>query len=126
MYENGIHIFDNEDSVKREFESGKLDGCINPSTEYKFVDSKSEIMVQMSDPIIGLLGKYFTYLKVTSFERIVKGVLAYDNLQLKNISSLCQLIKRSDDQSNGFSHYVASDALLHKHTWIMKMFSRNE
>lgn len=126
MYENSIHIFDNEDSVKQEFVSGKLDGCINPATKYEFVDSQSEIMVQMSDIIVGLLGKYFTYLKVTSFENVVKAVLACDSQQLKNISSLCRLIKRSEDQSNGFSHFVTSGSLLHKHTWIMKMFSRNE
>lgn len=60
-YQNSIHIFDEElsvhDIVQKYIAMGQY-----MADNYKFVDSKTDIFVQLSDIVAGILGKLFKYI----------------------------------------------------------------
>ena len=82
----------------------------SPQVEiYLFQNSKNEFGVQISDVIIGLIGKIFSYLTTSSNEDINQLKNKLSQLNCKNLSLLRQLILSSEKTNKAFLHTLISD-----------------
>ncbi|MBY0533881.1 MAG: DUF3800 domain-containing protein [Rickettsiaceae bacterium] len=108
LFKNSSHILDSESIIENIFakivfyDKGKI------IKNYQFVDSKNEICIQISDVIIGILGKCFTFLNLTKIQDIIVVLSNLSTVQQKNLSTLKMLINRSIAKNTTFAHYLLS------------------
>lgn len=109
LFENSIHIFDEEPSIQEIFSSNDFFLTNLKKRRYLFQNSKNEFGVQISDVIIGLIGKIFSYLTTSSNEDINQLKNKLSQLNCKNLSLLRQLILSSEKTNKAFLHTLISD-----------------
>jgi hypothetical protein len=103
---NSKHIFDEERSIEKFFEDyeefvykkNKIDIC--------FVNSKYNEFIQLSDVMIGLIGKMYEYLNMKSMDDIEKDINDLNNIQRKNLILLKNIIIKSDKVCKCFIHSI--------------------
>ena len=100
-YQKSTHIFDEEttvqDIVKRQIAQGE-----NMADNFMFVKSETDIFVQLSDVVAGILGKLFKYINSTSVNQRRKDVESLSKIQLNNILLIDKLRTEADRENPGF------------------------
>lgn len=100
-YQKSRHIFDEEmtvqDIVKKQIAMGE-----NMADNFKFVKSETDIFVQLSDVVAGILGKLFKYINSTSVNQRRKDVEGLSRLQVENILLIDKLRMGADQENHGF------------------------
>lgn len=100
-YQKSRHIFDEEmtvqDIVKKQIAMGE-----NMADNFKFVKSETDIFVQLSDVVAGILGKLFKYINSTSVNQRRKDVEGLSRLQVENILLIDKLRMDADQENHGF------------------------
>ncbi len=108
MFKNSFHIFDNEDSISEILSDFRvLEGDFEIKN-YSFVDSKSNILVQLSDVFVGLIGKLTRYFNTSTREQIQMDMDALSEIQRTNINLLIDNIDKSHQRNIGFLHSTDS------------------
>lgn len=105
-YQKSTHIFDEEttvqDIVKRQIAQGE-----NMADNFKFVKSETDIFVQLSDVVAGILGKLFKYINSTSVNQRRKDIEGLSKIQIENILLIDKLRMEANRENPGFLHSVA-------------------
>lgn len=105
-YQKSTHIFDEEttvqDIVKRQIAQGE-----NMADNFKFVKSETDIFVQLSDVVAGILGKLFKYINSTSVNQRRKDVESLSKIQVDNILLIDKLRMEADRENPGFLCSIA-------------------
>lgn len=108
MFKNSEHIFDDEKSVVEIIGKYHILDNGEEIKNYKFVDSQTNPIVQLSDVFVGLMGKLTTYLNTSSREEIIKDFGSLSPLQEANIDLLLDVIDKSDKRNIAFLHNIES------------------
>lgn len=108
MFPNSQHFFDEETEIIEKISRIPilLDGV--ELSNYSFVKSDTDRLVQFSDVIVGLLGKLFLYANSASEDDIRKQCSTLNDKQQNNILLLNSLIEASSDKCLAFIHYTAN------------------
>jgi hypothetical protein len=101
-------VFDEEGTIQEAFETDPLTSEGRPLTNYRFADSKAESGIQVSDVIVGLLGKMHSYCIVTPADEVGRDRDALAGPSLENANLLRDLIDASDRGNQAFQQHVAS------------------
>lgn len=105
-YQKSTHIFDEEttvqDIVKRQIAQGE-----NMADNFKFVKSETDIFVQLSDVVAGILGKLFKYINSTSVNQRRKDIEGLSKIQIDNILLIDKLRMEADRENPGFLCSIA-------------------
>lgn len=105
-YQKSTHIFDEEttvqDIVKRQIAQGE-----NMADNFKFVKSETDIFVQLSDVVAGILGKLFKYINSTSVSQRRKDIEGLSKLQVDNVLLIDKLRMEADRENPGFLCSIA-------------------
>lgn len=100
-YQKSRHIFDEkttvQDIVKKQIAMGE-----NMADNFKFVKSETNIFVQLSDVVAGILGKLFKYINSTSVNQRRRDVEGLSKLQIENILLIDKLRMEADRENPGF------------------------
>ena len=100
-YQKSRHIFDEEttvqDIVKKQIAMGE-----NMADNFKFVKSETNIFVQLSDVVAGILGKLFKYINSTSVNQRRRDVEGLTKLQVEKILLIDKLRMEADRENPGF------------------------
>ena len=100
-YQKSTHIFDEETTVqeivKKQIAQGK-----NMADNFMFVKSETDIFVQLSDVVAGILGKLFKYINSTSVNQRRKDVEKLSEIQVDNILLIDKLRVEADQENTGF------------------------
>ena len=100
-YQTSRHIFDEEttvqDIVKKQIAMGE-----NMADNFNFVKSETDIFVQLSDVVAGILGKLFKYINSTSVNQRRRDVEGLSKLQVENILLIDKLRMEADRENPGF------------------------
>lgn len=100
-YQMSRHIFDEEttvqDIVKKQIAMGE-----NMADNFKFVKSETDIFVQLSDVVAGILGKLFKYINSTSVNQRRRDVEGLSKLQVENILLIDKLRMEAGRENPGF------------------------
>ncbi len=108
VFKNAEHVMDMEPEIRDAFEEEQLSCKGERFINYRFADSQSEAGIQVSDVIVGVLGKMHTYLSKTSAQNVENDRVALSGSALKNAELLCDLIDASNAANQAFLHHVAS------------------
>ena len=100
-YQKSRHIFDEEiivqDIVKKQIAKGE-----NMADNFKFVKSETDIFVQLSDVIAGILGKLFKYINSTSVNQRRRDIEDLSKIQVDNILLIDKLRTEANQENPGF------------------------
>lgn len=102
-------IFDKEQVIE---DNGEL------KNEVKFVDSKDEIFIQLSDVVVGLISKYYSFLEKT--EDVVEVVYRLSENQRVVLSKLIKVIKNSSQFYTLFDTYLGGRRAIENHWKIFE------
>ncbi|MBH5371010.1 DUF3800 domain-containing protein [Bradyrhizobium glycinis] len=108
IFKNSTHIFDMEKVIHDRLLETPLTSQGKPVTNFRFADSKAEPGLQISDVIVGVLGKMHTYFTNTSREDVAADRAALSGPSLENANLLSDLISASHAANIAFLHHVAS------------------
>jgi len=106
-YENSVHIFDEELEIQKYFDECNF---VRNGLEidcFKFVNSKDDVLVQVSDVVAGIFGKLFSYINSNDLKDIRSNVSELDQTQITNILMINKLRYKSDKRNRGFLHSLA-------------------
>jgi len=118
-FKHSQHVFDDENTIEDDF--NRLLGHDKKLSEldYKFIDSKDSVHVQLSDVVAGLFNKYFTFIDQNSLEDIIEIKNNFNSLQKKNVELLKELINKSDAECPHLLFYVMTMSEHEKHRKFM-------
>lgn len=108
LFKNSTHIFDNEDSISEILNDYRILDNNEEIKNYTFVDSQSNLLIQLSDVFVGIMGKLTNYLNTSSREKIDTDLSSSSDIQKINIGLLMDVIDKSHDTNIGFIHNTDS------------------
>lgn len=103
---NSYHIFDTETEIYSIIKDLPFHACGKEMNNYEFQDSTSDIRIQISDVLMGLLGKLSAYANASSKKQLILDKVAMTEQQKTNIKLLKDLILKSSNKNRAFIHYV--------------------
>ena len=121
VFKYSAHILDMEDSIRDEIEKMKPSSDGVAVTHYRFADSKSEPGIQVSDIVVGLVGKMHSYFVQTPSYEVAETRASLSGTSLKNAELLRDLVDASHDANIAFLNHVSSINDIDK----MNVFLRN-
>lgn len=107
LFDKAMHIFDDEPVISAHIAEDELFVDLYKG-RYRFSISHEEEGIQISDMVVGIMGKMHTYLRETSSANIEVDCANMDEISKKNLELLGQLLSSSNQESNAFFHHVAS------------------
>ena len=108
IFKHSNHVFDMEESIRDYFQRTPLTSCGELVTHYRFADSKAEAGIQLSDIVVGLLGKMHTYFTETLADEIAADRSGLTRDSLLNAELLRDLISASHEANIAFLYHVSS------------------
>jgi hypothetical protein len=120
LFKNSTHIFDNEDSISETLKDYKILDGIEEIKNYTFVDSQTNLLIQLSDIFVGIMGKLTNYLNTSSREKIDTDFRTLSPIQQTNIDLLINVIDKSHNKNIGFLHNTDSYEEMSKMDMIRK------
>lgn len=90
MFKNSQHILDIEITIQEQLADFAILDNNTPITNYQFVDSESDILIQLSDVMVGLFGKMTEYTNTHEADEIIEEYskltqIQRNNIELKNL-----------------------------------------
>lgn len=108
-----MHHFDEELSIQnRVIET--ISKFKKGVTNYEFINSKDNTMIQISDLVAGLLGKMFTFINSIPNNVMRKMVIEFNNVQITNCLAINELRTKSDLRNKGLLHSTTAIGILDK------------
>lgn len=120
LFKNSTHIFDNEDSISETLKDFKILDGQDEINNYSFVDSMSNQLVQLSDVFVGIMGKLFNYLNISSREELENDFDTLSKTQETNIDLLIDNLDKSHNKNIAFLHATDSFEEMSKMNEIRK------
>ena len=108
LFKKAQHILDDEKQVEAYLNSLALSDKGVSLRHFRFANSHSEAGVQLSDSVVGLLGKLFTHLNRTPLGELAEEMANLTDQQRRGLKLLARLLDASTDECPAFAQYVIS------------------
>lgn len=108
LFKNARHVLDDERQIEAYLVGLELCDGDTPLRHFCFANSQTEAGIQLSDPVVGLLGKLFSYLNRTPLDVLEDDVDRLSTRQRRSLALLARLLDRSTDECPAFAQYVIS------------------
>lgn len=102
IFKHSTHIFDHEATIVEIIKNYKISDRSEKIKNYSFVDSKTNLYVQASDVLVGLMGKFETYRNSSSEDTIRDDFNSLSRGQLDTANLFFDLIAKSREKNVGF------------------------
>ena len=120
-YLNSRHTFDEETQIVSDSEDKDFSFLGIKLENVEYVNSKSNVLVQVSDVIAGLLGKLMVYINDSDRNTIRTDVDNLTDIQLENISLLGRLRMKSCLYNKGFLMSVTAISVIKKMDFLFEL-----
>ncbi|WP_413576196.1 hypothetical protein ACLVWU_17575 [Bdellovibrio sp. HCB290] len=107
LFKNSIHLFDEEVEVKTFLENDTVLPAF-PELRFSFLKSEDESAIQVSDMMMGLLGKLFAQVRGMTLKQIDMQFEDLSDIGKKNLETLAKIVNRSNDISSALQHHICS------------------
>jgi hypothetical protein len=108
LFNHSVHILDMEEQIRKRLGTMKLSRSGVPATNFTFVDSKTEPGIQISDIVVGLLGKLHSYFTQTQLQDVASLRASLSGTSLANAELLRDCISQAHDANTAFLNHVMS------------------
>lgn len=122
-FSNSEHILDIEKQIQEQLDDITILNNGVPLENYKFIDSQSDILIQISDVLVGLFGKMTGYTNTHEIEEIKSDYTNLTPLQKSNLELLIAIIDKTDKENAGFLHNVNSVSEVRKVKFLQDLAS---
>lgn len=102
MFKNSIHYFDQEDQIELILKNYNFIDNGRKLDHYKFINSKSSGLTQLSDIMMGFLGKLYAFIRKNSIEDIRAAMENIGDLESESLSLITKLTWKSEKKCRGF------------------------
>lgn len=107
-WKNSHIVFDNESDIYYALKKNPVSIDGNILTNYTFVDSKTNPMIQLSDVIVGIIAKYLAFID-TEGEKLPNVVAnTFNESQLRIFNKLNKVLKISREYNPAFLNQITS------------------
>jgi hypothetical protein len=106
MFKNSFHHFDKEDEAELKMKEVKMLDDEKELLNYDFLDSKTNKLIQISDAVIGILGKLFEFIDNISETEFLNLLMEATDIQKKNLKIIAELIDKSEEKHITLIHNV--------------------
>lgn len=96
IFKNSYHTFDGEDEIEKKISDMGIYYLDEKLSNYKFVDSKENKMIWISDIIVGLIGRYFKFINDIKIQDIDDSLTKLTNKQKNCLNLFSRIIMKSD------------------------------
>ena len=124
VFKNSVHILDMEDSMKSELDALQLVSEGKALKNYWFVNSKCEVGIQVSDILVGLIGKMYSYFAETAYNEVAATRETLSGVSLKNVELLRDIIDASHEANIAFINHVVSNHEINKMNKFLRLQGR--
>lgn len=107
-FKNAYHTFDNIYEIEEKFREIEIYDGTKKLVNYKFVNSVDNLLIQVSDVVVGLIGKYFTFINRTTIKDIKDLENVLTDFQKLNLYLFAKIIIKSQKKCLIFLHSVGS------------------
>ncbi len=104
VFPYATHIFDDEYQIQEQFNKYDIYNGDSICKNFSFADSKSNLFVQISDCIVGLLGKYYTYINSIDMNEAYQMINNITPKQKQTLQLFVSLICKSENKSKLLLH----------------------
>ncbi|SCX28612.1 hypothetical protein DSM25558_4517 [Agrobacterium sp. DSM 25558] len=109
ILKNASHILDVEEVIIEYIKNVQFVDGIKELNHFRFANSESELGVQISDVMVGFLGKYFSFICLNDDDELSEIRQTLGQQQTANLSLLNELLERSNAENPVFAHAVMSN-----------------
>lgn len=111
-FSKSMHHFDEELSIQDKV-AKTVSEFDKDATNYEFINSKDNTMIQISDLVAGLLGRMFFFINsVSSYNEIRKKVIELNDIQVINCKHFNELRIKSNFHNKGFLHSTTTVGII--------------
>lgn len=108
LFKESRHILDGEEVVKSAISGHRLVDRGREIDIFRFTSSHDEPGIQISDTVVGLIGKFLTWLNGNSLKTIARALYGLDAAQDANRRRLNNLLNRSTTTCPAFLQHILS------------------
>lgn len=94
-------FFDQENNIEEMMENQRLVVNGNVLNNFQFVDSRKDIMIQLSDVFVGLMAKYLQFIN-SNVDNVEKLVSQFDNKQISSFRKFNFILDKSINENEAF------------------------
>lgn len=111
-FSKSMHHFDEELSIQDKV-ARTVSEFDKDATNYEFINSKDNTMIQIFDLVAGLLGRMFFFINsVSSYNEIRKKVIELNDIQVINCKHFNELRIKSNFHNKGFLHSTTTVGII--------------
>ena len=125
-YYNAMHTYDIESEVQESEEDLAVTYLGMQLTNMEYVDSKSNVLIQVSDVIAGIWGKLMVYINNKDNNAIRKDVENLTRIQIENINMLRKLREKSDMYNRGFLMSITAISVINRINFLFDLCRMKE
>lgn len=108
LFKNATHVLDIEATIQAYLAGLDLCDGATPLSNFTFVDSRDTPWVQVSDALVGLLGKLVSFASNTPVSEITAALSGLNARQRQALDTLTGFLDRSIEECPAFAHYIVS------------------
>lgn len=108
-YPNAKHVLDEESFIEKKLKENPIELSGHPGIDYKFINSKKERLVQVSDLTVGVLRYWMTFLESASIYELNSILNEASDLQKVQLKKFQEILHHSLNISTGFKHGIGSN-----------------
>lgn len=123
MFKYSSHIFDDEVKVFEELKHIELCDIDVPLNNYVCCKSNTDFMIQLSDIVVGIIGKFFEYLNKYELDKFYIDIESLNNTQLLNLRILLNILVQSESFNKAFIHSIVPLTHIIKMQQVYKLTS---
>lgn len=113
-FPNSMHYFDDITCIKEKMEKT----YVNQTKNFTFLDSTSDYYIQLSDVIINIIYRYYSFLS-KSKEEIIETINNLDELSKENLMLIIKLLDKSHNENIKFiARYDSKELIEHQNNNI--------
>lgn len=109
IFLNSFHTFDRETEIEKIINT-MLEVNFMKNKNFIFKESTEDKFIQISDVVVGLLGRFFTYIEELNSElengkivkKLINSISKFDNIQKENFLIMIDVLKKSYDKNKLF------------------------
>ena len=125
MFSKSLHYFDEEQTVQSKFRNITLQENGKNINNFFFLQSSNDKFIQVSDMLVGLLGKLFSFLDERNINEIKTIYSSLNEKQKKNFISLQNIILKSNNKCPLFLLNINSQENIKNRCIKMEILSKN-
>ena len=119
-FKNGNHIFDEEPNIQKQLSKIELKENKKEFANHQFCQSNISEGIQLSDIITGILGKMYSYISISSIDKVEADYISSCTRSKSNLALINKLLTISHDENIAFIQHVKS---LYHHEKINKLLN---